>query len=244
MTDFKTFHIEPTFLPLQGPNGVRPKAPAVGAWQSPGYTGLTKVEALLRHKADQRDWFGMRCDGLVVIDCDNQESCAFWLEHTGLGPSATWLRRTPRGFHFIYRQVAGSPDAPYAGVFPGIDIRSGRTSQIVYYASGYHDLAAKVLLDFQPHWLPELSAGAGQLDRTDESWDEMPEGRGNNTMTAIAGAMRKQGMSLPAIAKCLGAINRITMTADPMPSSMIVDIAKSVSRYKAKPDIDIEVVDE
>jgi hypothetical protein len=72
----------------------------------------------------------------------------------------------------------------------------------------------------------------------------MPFGRGNNTMAAFAGAFRKQGMSLRAIAKCLGAINRITMTEDPMPVEMIVEIAKSVSRYAPRPDIDIVVEDD
>ncbi len=69
----------------------------------------------------------------------------------------------------------------------------------------------------------------------------MPDGRGNNTMAAFAGAFRKQGMGVLAIAKCLGAINRITMTQDPMPTEMIVEIAKSVGRYAPRPSIDIEV---
>lgn len=227
-----------TYLPLQGPNGVRPKAPAVGAWQSPGYSGVELGTP------EANTWIGMRCDGLVVIDCDSREAADYWLKQTGQLDTGTWVRRTPRGYHFIYLWTEGSPTAPAADVFGGgshVDIRAGRTSQIVYQAPGYEDVHnEKNLAPFNPTWLP-LDFAAATIDRSEsESWDEMPDGRGNNTMTAIAGAMRKQGMSALVIAKCLGAINKITMTTDPMPTEMIVLIAKSVSRYEARPDVDIE----
>jgi hypothetical protein len=250
---------QPIYLPLQGPSGVRPKAPAVGAWQSPGYQGALPNDD---GTFDQDEWVGMRCDGLVVIDCDcrcekiNGEKPAvctteavarthlrFWLRHAGHLMSKTWLRKTPHGYHVIYEQHESLvPDAPASGVWPGIDIRAGRTSQIVFRAPGYVDLAKPAApLVFEPRWLPE-NYSAQQYDRSDdESWDEMPHGRGNNTMTAFAGAFRKQGMSPVTMAKCLGAINKITMTESPMPREEIAQIVMSVARYDARPDIDIEV---
>jgi hypothetical protein len=206
----------------------------------------------------------MRCDGLVVIDCDcgcekvNGEKSVHcltpsvakahlrhWLHIAGHSMTAAWLRATPHGFHIIYTQHPTLvPDAPASGVWPGIDIRAGRTSQIVYIAPGYRDLVRPLVLPvFNPAWLPEHYS-ALQYDRSDdESWDEMPQGRGNNTMTAFAGALRKQGMSPMTMAKCLGAINKITMTEDPMPREDIAQIVMSVARYDARPDIDIEVED-
>lgn len=232
------------YLPLQGEHGVRPKAPAVGAWQSPGYKGFTQALAYHDH-LDTGQWFGLRCDNLVVVDCDTVEATDLWELHVGTPNANTWVRKTPRGYHYIYAARAASPTAPAAGVWPHIDIRAGRTSQVVYYAPGYTDLSESLdIRNFDPSWLPE-SFGATQQDRSNvESWDEMPDGRGNNTMASFAGAFRKQGMSPRTIARCLGAINRITMTADPMPIEMLVEITKSVSRYKPMPDIDIEVVDE
>lgn len=233
------------FLPLQGPGGTRPKAPAQGAWQSPGYTGLTHNEA---HNAYEQSnhamWFGMRTDGLVVVDCDCQDAYDRWYEHTF--PHQTWVRKTPRGWHFIYDGTHGSPDGPSADIFGGgshIDIRAGRTSQIVYYAPGYFDHCGDEtkMIPFQPSWLPQGFTTDRAAEHFDESWSEVPDGRGNNTMTAIAGAMRKQGMDLPTMATCLGAINAICMTRDPMPAEMIVDIVTSVGRYKANPDIDLVV---
>jgi hypothetical protein len=235
------------FLPLQGPTGVRPKAPAVGAWQSPGYRGIDYLEASTRHRLSQDEWFGMRCDNLVVIDCDSKEAAERWCE-IDVHATSGWVRKTPHGVHFVYLPSAGSPDWPSADVFgegSHIDIRAGRTSQIVVCAPGYRNLTDAPPLCFSPSWLPagftERTLTASRPGHEGESWDEMPDGRGNNVMTAIAGAMRKQGMSATAIAKCLGAINRITMTTDPMPVEMVVEIAKSVSRYNARPDIDIEV---
>jgi hypothetical protein len=237
----------PVWIPLQGPMGYRPKAPAVGAWQSPGYYGLSEESALVAHRLNRDDWFGLRTDELVVIDIDVREKADWWMERTG---PLTWLRSTPRGFHFIYEQTEGSPDAPDADIFgegSHVDIRAGRTSQIVYLAPGYAQLTPpSTIKPFDPSWLPDnYSVGAAQrLSRDDEAWSEMPWGRGNNTMTAFGGAFRKQGMDAVTIAKCLGAINRITMTQRPMEVEEIVEIAKSVARYSALPDIDIELEEE
>jgi hypothetical protein len=228
----------PVYIPLQGPTGVRPKAPAVGAWQSPGYAGIDP-STIYEHS---RIWTGMRCDGLVVIDCDSKAAALRWCL-IDQDANDGWVRKTPRGFHYIYEQGPESPDAPSAGVFEEIDVRAGRTSQIVMFAPGYYELhAEKYMRTFNAAWLP--STAYGNADRSeDESWDEMPWGRGNNTMTAIAGALRKQGMSPITMAKCLGAINRITMTDQPMAREEIAQIVMSVARYAAKPDIDIEVED-
>ena len=246
------------WVPLQGPSGVRPKAVAVGAWQSPGYRGLDVPIIPDPTIEGGQAWVGLRCDDYVVIDCDSEEAYEFWLSIVNPpidspdGPRRwlywsdgnTWVRKTPRGYHFIYRRTHHGPDAPAAGVWPHIDIRAGRTSQVVFYAPGYEDLTPPGFIKpFDPAWLP-ANFGKGQQDRSnDESWDEMPDGRGNNTMAAFAGAFRKQGMSPLTICKCLGAINRITMTEDPMPVEMIVEIARSVGRYTARPDVDIEVTE-
>jgi hypothetical protein len=226
------------FLPLQGPTGVRPKAPAVGAWQSPGYEGISIA---MKHGGPV-PWIGMRCDGLVVIDCDSKAAALRWCE-IDREANGGWVRKTPHGFHYIYEQTEGSPDAPSAGVYHETDVRAGRTSQIVMFAPGYYELhAEKYMRPFDPSWLPATAYGAADRSE-DESWDEMPWGRGNNTMTAIAGALRKQGMSPITMAKCLGAINRITMTDQPMAREEIAQIVMSVARYAAKPDIDIIVED-
>lgn len=219
------------WLPLQGEHGERPKAPAVSGWQSPSFVGIELIE-------QYKDWFGLRTDGLVVIDCDNDDAARHW---RSIDTSKdVCVRKTPRGYHFIYRQTPDSPDAPAVGVFPGIDVRAGRTSQIVFgNAPGYHWLQGDLdsLTPFRPVWLP-----AKPLHEHDgEDWDEIPFGRGNNTMTAIAGALRRQGAGPEAMAKVLLVCNNLLMPTEPMPSESVMQIAMSVSRYSPDPDIDIEI---
>lgn len=225
------------WIPLQGPGGQRPKAPSVPGWQSPAYTGLAGVVRGIDVERDAMEWIGLRCDGLVVIDCDNQEAADFWLRHTGENDKHTFVRRTPRGYHFIYAKTPGSPDGPAVAVFPGIDIRAGASSQIVFYAPGYEDVHLVHPVPFNTAWLPTQRNLIDDM----EDWDEIPDGRGNNTMAAFAGAFRRQGMSYETMLRCLLVINKITMKRDPMDIEAVDLIARSVSRYQPEPDIDLEV---
>lgn len=234
------------FVALNGPNddGRKPKAPSIRGWESPGHKGIDP--------RTYKGWYGLRCDGLIVIDCDSDEAKDAWCEIVGLQGAMTWVRKTPRGYHFIYRwhDPLGELDhlkGPHAGVLDGIDIRQGASSQIVFAAPGlvpgYRSITGNPgsVLEFHPPWAADFVVGK-KASTSADTWDEMPEGVGNNTMAAIAGTMRKQGMSPYTMARCLAAINRITMTSDPMPREMVLDIVRSVSRYDVDPMIqEIEV---
>lgn len=221
------------FIPLQGPGGHAPKAPAVKGWQSPSYVGLAGTEY-----ADKGAWLGLRCDGLVVIDCDTKDAAAAWLQHVGESANHTWVRKTPHGLHFIYEWTAGSPDQPLAGVFPKTDVRAGRTSQIVFHATGYADLTKRAFISaFDPSWLPERRTAA---DGDVEEWSTIPEGRRNSTLTAIGGSLRKQGMAMPEIGTVLSAINK-QYAEPPLDHSEVEVIVNSVCRYTPDPDITFEL---
>ena len=238
------------FLPLNGPNdrGAKPKAPSRTGWESPGYTGI--------NPKTYRGWFGMRCDGLIVVDCDSDEAAEAWtnivgLEFAGRVANNTWTRRTPHGWHYIYlwHDPLNEGDellGPHAGVLPGVDLRQGRTSQIVYSGGcgraecncdgTYETVRGSVNTtpEFDFRWAKDFVLRKSATGN-DEVWDEMPAGIGNITLAAIGGTMRKQGMSLPTMVKCLVAINKITMTQAPMPIEMVINIARSVSRYEIDP---------
>lgn len=233
------------FVPLNGPNeaGKKPKAPSVRGWEAPGYRGINPKK--------HTGWFGLRCDGLMVVDCDSDDAMLHWSEIDHLS-SQTWVRKTPHGWHFIYKWHDPLDEyehltGPHAGVLPGIDLRQGRWSQIVFSALGYSTIAGgpNALCEFDPAWAVDFVLRKADAGNTGATWDEMPDGVGNNTMTALAGTMRKQGMSLVTIVRCLAAINRITMTREPMPKEMVIEIARSVSRYEVDPFIDkIEFIDD
>jgi hypothetical protein len=236
------------FVALNGPNdnGKKPKAPSVRGWESPGYKGI--------NPKTYTGWYGLRCDGLIVIDCDHEDARQAWSE---IDPKwrETWVRKTPRGFHIVYLwhdplgEIAHLK-GPHAGVLPGIDIRQGPSSQIVYsapgLAPGYGTLhgGPATVQPFHPPWAADFKLSK-RTDLNSDTWDEMPEGIGNNTMAALAGTMRKQGMSVYTMARCLQAINKITMTTDPMPKEMLLDICRSVSRYEVDPFVnEIAYVDD
>lgn len=219
------------WIPLIGGDGPDRKRPAVRGWQSPEYMGV---------EITAKGWLGLRCDGLVVIDCDSDEAAQAWVRRCQQRDVPVGvIRKTPRGFHFIYlAHHADDPKGPAVAVFPGTDVRAGSASYIVFTAPGYETRTQGAPPAFPGGMLPTKRNDFSE----DEEWSEMPEGRGNNTMTAIAGAMRRQGMDRATILKVLLVINKLTMTHDPMPSEDVAQIAASVCRYKPDPDIDLELV--
>lgn len=241
------------FVALNGPNdnGKKLKAPSVRGWESPGHKGI--------NPKTYRGWYGLRQDGLITIDCDTHDGLQRWLNITTMPiEEHGWVRKSPgkeandyAGWHFIYRwhDPLGELEhimGPHAGVLPGIDVRQGRASQIVYSAPGYSTLhgGPSTLQPFHAPWAKDFVVGS-RAHVADDTWDEMPEGIGNNTMAALAGTMRKQGMSVYTMARCLQAINKITMTTDPMPKEMLLDICRSVSRYEVDPFVnEIAYVDD
>ena len=229
------------WLPLQGPDGGRPKAPSAAGWQSPSYDGLTSAEyeaALARG-----DWIGLRTDDRVVIDCDSKAAFDLWVQHVGVDNAKTKMRKTPNGYHLIYRQTPGSPDAPAASILhkgSHIDVRAGRTSQIVYHAPGYADIGVAPVLDFDPAWVPKRT----DLDDDVEEWAEMPDGMANDTLAAIAGTMRRKGADYTTILKMLLVMNKLTMTRDPMPEQDVALIAQSICRYTPEAVVELLIEDE
>ena len=215
------------YLRLGGPGAEKPKAPAGYGWQSPGYQGLGKVA--VKRVLDNGGWIGMRTDDFVVIDCDDEDAAAWWRTCSA---APTWERKTPHGRHVIYKRAAGSPEAslirPIKGV--NLDVLAGSGRQIVMWADGYESVTEYASIrSFNPDWLP--AEAFASKDFSDEEWDEMPEGRGNDTLAAIGGVMRRHGASYEVILRSLAGINKLTMTTDPMPIEQVDQIARSVCRY-------------
>ena len=234
-----------TFLRLGGPGAEKPKAPVAYGWQSPGFQGLGKV-ALERLLA-RGGWVGMRTDEYVCIDCDDDEATRWWYDQglsNGHFGRATWERKTPHGYHFIYCRTDDSPTASLIRPIPGVnlDVLAGIGRQIVLWADGYQTLNDKrYIRNFNSQWLPPEAFN--RADHSDEEWDEMPEGRGNITLAAVGGVLRRHGASYEVILKTLAFINKRTMTLDPMPIEQVDMVARSVCRYEPAQMQDIELVE-
>lgn len=229
------------FLPLQGPGAPAPKAPAVQGWQSPTYEGVLPPEE--RAAYDDNHWLGLRTDQYVVVDCDTPEAAQSWL---AAHPDArdTWVRKTPHGFHFIYSTAPGAPSAPAVEVLPRTDVRAGIGSQIVLHAPGYADVAGHApssIAPFNPAWMSNWRRPSDVGES--EDWTTVPEGRRNSTLTAFGGALRKQGMAYEEILRMLATMNK-HYCDPPIEQDEVMLIARSVSRYEADPNIDIELIDD
>lgn len=216
------------YIPLHG-TGPTPKAPSEKAWSSEDYLGVGQ---------DHGGWVGLRCDGLVVIDCDSAQAISAW-ESIG---AETYTVKTPRGMHYYYHWVYGAPTGPATNVLPGTDVRAGRGSYVVAPPTpGYIVTSDKYLNDFDPTWIPSKSPP--ELPSSDEGWDTIPAGERNDTLTRLAGGLRRQGMDADTIAATMLWWNKYGLVNPPLSKDEIVAIAHSVSRYKPEPDMDIDLRD-
>lgn len=221
------------YLPLRGPGHAKPKAAARKGWESPDYSGVDP---------DQHGWVGLRADGLVIVDCDTAEAVTRWRE---IG-TPTYEVQTPRGgSHFYYRWVPGAPTGPAVNVFgPGskIDIRAGRGSYVVSPPTpGYVVVNKRKPVVYKSAWIPERNDATD--NDPDDEWDVIPDGRRNDTLTAFAGAFRRQGMSLEVIFQMLRAMNRtiVDQGSDPITDAELEAITRSVGRYEIVPDWEVEI---
>lgn len=217
-----------TWLPLRGPNerGMSPKACPVSGWNDPAYRGLSTLPGI-------DGWYGLRLEHLIVVDCDTADAAATWLEHVGLTQPHTWVRKTPHGYHFIYRRTpAASMVAAQKLIGMGIqgEIKTGYGHQIVFRAPGYFDVTTEdSIVDFDPSWEPQT---AGTNDVPVNEWSELPDGYGDSFMISAAGKFREWGMSYDAILACLRDMNTTLMPTKPMPPSSLKRIAASAVRYR------------
>lgn len=112
-----------TLLPLGG--GADGKAPLLSAWAGP-VLPLARVLAPLYRAGSQV--YGIRLDGMAVIDCDDDSAELVARIEARFGPSPVHVK-TPRGRHLFYR-AAGTPPNLRAEGLP-VDIKSGPRAYVV-----------------------------------------------------------------------------------------------------------------
>lgn len=215
------------YLPLNGPGHKKPKAPKASStgWSRPDYAGVDPADG---------GWVGRRCDDLVVIDCDSDAARDRWAE---IASTNTYSVKTPRGWHFYYKFVPGSPTGPDADIFRdggGIDIRVGNGSYVVAPPTPGYVEHKKRMAAFKPAWVPQRDASSVDVDE----WDVIPEGRRNDTLAALAGSFRRQGMSVKRIFQLLIGLNN-GLCDPPLERDELELIARSAGRYEPQPDWEI-----
>lgn len=210
------------FIPLVGPDQDKPaKSPAERGWASSEYRGVDRTYG---------GWVGMRCDDLVVVDCDNAEAAKAW---TKAHPEPTFVVKTPRGFHFYYEHL-GEPLGPHVAVVPGTDIRSGPGSYVVVPPTpGYEVVKQLDMATYNPAWFKPRES---KPESGDEGWTEVPEGQRNSMLASLGGMLRKQGADFTVIFATLLGFNE-SMCVPPLPRDEVRVIARSVAGYEPDPDL-------
>jgi hypothetical protein len=110
-------------LPLGG--GTDGKTPLTRAWAGPAMP-LAQVLAPM-HRAGSRA-YGVRLDGLAVIDCDTADPALTADLEARFGPSAVHVK-TPRGMHLYYRAAGAVPNLRGEGL--PVDIKAGCHAYVV-----------------------------------------------------------------------------------------------------------------
>lgn len=218
--------VTPVLIPIDKNS----KRPTVKGWASPDYRTPENFPA--------GTGIGLRADGIVIVDADNEAALSRWQDMVGGQEVATV--RTPRGYHFYYRLPEGERFGPSAN--DGLDVRSGSGSYALIPPSpGYAWVGPA--WDGDPAKLPlapvehvrAIQPRRAEPASSDEGWDMIPEGRRNVTLTALAGALRRQGAGAEAIAGTLATFNA-NRCDPPVPDDELVSIIRSTLRYEPDPD--------
>lgn len=187
---------------------------------------------------------GIACgpSNLTVIDVDprhgGDETFRDLCERYGEGLTETVIALTGGGgAHYVYR--AGDPPVGSSvNTWPGVDIRghngyivappslhaSGRTYEWERPASK-HELAP----------FPDIMAPRPVRSFAPMVGAEIPNGARNETLTSLAGSMRRRGMGEASILAALLVENQRCQT--PLPLSDVRRIARSVARYEPGKDV-------
>jgi putative DNA primase/helicase len=182
-------------------------------------------------------------EGLVVLDVDPRhqgDASLAELERTH-GRLQTRTARTGGGgwhFYFCLPQAMRTR----SGFLPGLDLKAAGGYVVAppsRHASGhpYTWTDDHLVIEPLPAWLERLVVtptgqnGNGKRP-ADPVADHIPEGKRNETLTSLAGSMRRRGMAAAEILAALLVVNR-ERCDPPLPDAEVERIADSVGGYPA-----------
>ncbi len=210
-------------LPLGG--GADGKAPLLRSWAGP-VLPLARVLAPLYRTGLQV--YGVRLDGLAVIDCDDDSGDLVKAMEARFGPSPVHVQ-TPRGRHLYYRANGTAPNLRGEGL--PVDIKTGPGVYVVGPLSQRPDggmyLPAKGLLGKDA--LPPLRASQGPPKAVagDMQAEAIPVGHRHVVLVREAVQMVEFVDSAEELAANLEAVrDDLCVDAAAMPDSELRGIAK------------------
>jgi hypothetical protein len=178
--------------------------------------------------------------GFIVIDVDPRhggtETLTQLQEKHGKFTEKVWAKTGGGGWHLFFKHPGFKVKNNQSGKLgSGVDVR-GDGGYIVappsVHASGESYTWGVDTLDFpqMPDWLLQLlqQSAPAQTFSSDDS--DIPDGARNQTLTSLAGAMRRKGMSEESIYAAL-TIENENRCKPPLPQADVRKIAHSIAGY-------------
>lgn len=189
---------------------------------------------------------GIACgaSGLTVIDVDprhgGDETFRDLAQRYGEDLTETVVALTGSlGNHYLYR-ADEPPVGSSVNAWEGVDIR-GHNGYIVappsLHASGRTYEWERPASSYELAPFPDIMTPRPSRTLAPMVGDEIPNGARNETLTSLAGTMRRRGMTEDAILAALKIENLRCQT--PLPVSDVERIARSVARYAPGKDIPV-----
>lgn len=191
---------------------------------------------------------GLRCgavSGLVVVDVDprhgGDDSLFALVSEYGVLPHTVEALTGGGGRHILFRHPGVKVKTAKNVLGPGLDIRADG-GYVVASPSLHHTgnryqwepscLPSQTALAPLPEWMLALVRDdTPELVRQAEAVGEMiPAGERNQTLTSLAGTMRRRGMSRDAVFAALMEENKAKCDP-PLSPDEVMTIAKSIGRY-------------
>lgn len=179
---------------------------------------------------------GAISDNLAVLDVDDVELGVKLLEQL---QKHCPVNQTPSGgLHIFFREEEASNSGP---LVPGVaDIKAEAGYVIVPPSEGYqklNDIHEPLSIPSLREYAETLLAGHGHTVQTEKPKidlsEKLAEGSRNETLTRIAGQLRRDGMNENDIYETITSVN--DKRCDPaLPDDEVRAIARSVSRYEPK----------
>ena len=182
---------------------------------------------------------GVRLDSLLVVDIDDERGMAEALK-LGL-PRGVTIIKTARGYHLYFQRPSGLSGAwRIKLVSLGAEVKSGPG----HYTVAQHSLHRSGVLyslhqtgDFPPPPPPAWAMCPPEADRTSTlpAHGPIPEGVRNDTLTRIAGSLRRYGCDEATIRAALSVVNA-QRCSPPLPDAEVARIAASIGRRPTGPN--------
>jgi hypothetical protein len=222
------------------PCAERGKMPLIRNWQR-----RASCDAKVIHEWTQKyvrcNW-GVCCGSesdLIVLDSDGEQglSALVDFERRGCALPQTLISRTGRGVHFFFQLLNGAKVRNSAGkLAPGLDVR-GDGGYVIVPPSVHKNGNAYEFLDENnavacaPEWLLEMISRQGKRPAIPAAEiGILHEGRRNDGLTRLAGAMRRKGATEAELQTALSEAN-LRRCRPPLEESEVSTIAASIARY-------------